>query len=189
MKINLPRIPWILHNNFFLIHGADFTNRNQLRPPPMTLNLKFLFVGIYKSNTIILKPPWGLYGVLWGSLAFYRVKRPSNNTSSICQRLPLILMKAIPIQILFIIFAKFHEFVLLTVKINSGVFPYWVYSTSYILDTYLRQPVFTTIMERYDLFYRYIPGIPWILHVLKWRNNSLVDFPNHNQLRPPEILI
>lgn len=129
----------------------------------MTLNLKFLFVGIYKSNTIILKPPWGLYGVLWGSLASYRVKRPPNNTSSICQRLPLILMKAIPIQILFIIFEKFHEFVLLTVKINSGLFPiefiaqaiYWthIWDSPCLLQSWRDMIYFTDIYLEYHEFY------------------------------------
>ena len=122
-------------------------------------------------------------------LAFYTFSNFWDDPSSIFQRRHFFPseIKKIPIQILFTIFSKFHEFgfffkiAILFLKLR---FPQYIsYKKGYIGHIFWDRPRFPTITVRYDFFsHKYTRNNMIITNAKK---NHIADFSNRNRLGPP----
>ena len=97
-------------------------------------------------------------------------------------------LKTIPIQISFINFSIFHEFVFLNRNFSAkcSVSPYIFHIKRMYSTHILRLPPFYYNYGKVWFFFQInILGIPWILHIQKLKKNHGADFSKRNQLGPP----
>ena len=88
---------------------------------------------------------------------FWSLRRSLAIISTVIPHVFLTNIKTIPMQISFISFSKYHEFIFLKSKLSgkSSVFPTYFVQKTPTWTHILRSPRFTTITVRYDFFHKY----------------------------------